>query len=145
MTTKRSKDETVEFLQSPDDIIAHLTKAIATGNFAKFEAASASALVAFRTMTVWRPTTGDSDWYLKEWMAVKKLSQSRICQLSGWSAGKMHEIYHGSSQYRRETVNELADILDIEPFELLLHPTYCQWLRHLADVARTRPEGFAHL
>lgn len=53
----------------------------------------------------------------------------------GWSKGKANKFWHGSYSYRREILNEVAEWLEIEPFELLMHPDEALQLRSLKESA----------
>ncbi|MDE2439449.1 MAG: hypothetical protein KGP14_00385 [Betaproteobacteria bacterium] len=88
---------------------------------------------------------GKKDWYLREWMELRELSQQRIHQLSGWSVGKVNEIFHSQTPYRRESVNILSEILEIEPYELLMPPAMAEWYRRIDALALSHPELAAKL
>lgn len=142
MRKKRTAKVAPDLLKSPEEIIGYLTPIIKAGDTREFETASAVALQALKLISEYRQLEKAPDWFLKEWMELRGISQVRIRQLTGWSVGKVNEVYHGQSQYRRSTVNTLASILDIEPYELLMHPAQSRWMRQLIDAARSLPERF---
>ena len=83
---------------------------------------------------------GEKDWYLREWLELKNMSQQRIHQLTGCSVGKVNEIYHSQTPFRRESLNTLAEVLGVEPYELLMPPERAMWWRRIEQLIRERPE-----
>lgn len=75
------------------------------------------------------------DWHLQEWMAYAKKRQAHLVSDLGWSRRRASEVFNGDQPYKRETVNELSDWLQIEPFELLLPPEEAIALRQLRSSA----------
>lgn len=75
------------------------------------------------------------DWYLPEWMDSLGVKQSKLSSLTDWSPSTVNDIYHGRTEYYREIVNLLAAALNIEPFELLMHPEDAMALRRLRETA----------
>ena len=53
----------------------------------------------------------------------------------GWNKSRAHFVWHNLQPYRRETVNELASWLGIQPFELLMRPPEALALRRLRETA----------
>lgn len=81
-----------------------------------------------------RPTEPNSkkpshDWYLKEWMATLRIKQSGLAERIGLSKATMNDVYHGRTQYYRRLVNDVADALNLQPFELFMHPAEAMALR----------------
>lgn len=78
-----------------------------------------------------------TDWFLKEWMAYLKIRQVDFVHKLDWSKGKANEIAHGKTKYNRELVNELANMMNLYPYELLMHPDDAMALRRLRlDLSR---------
>lgn len=77
----------------------------------------------------------EPDWYLQDWMRHCGKRQAALVNELGWTKGRAHGTWHGEFPYRRDTVNELARWLEIEPFELLLPPSRALALRRLKDTA----------
>ncbi len=75
------------------------------------------------------------DWHLQQWMAHAKKRQAHLVSDLGWSRRKASEVFNGDQPYKRETVNELSEWLQIEPFELLLPPEEAIALRQLRSSA----------
>ena len=76
-----------------------------------------------------------ADWYLPEWMASLRVSQADLCREAGMSKSTMSEIVNGKTHYYRALVNQMATALNLEPFELLMHPDDAFALRRLRDDA----------
>lgn len=77
------------------------------------------------------------DWYLKEWMQTLRISQARLSERTGWSKASTNSFYHCKNGYYREVLNEAADALHIQPFELLMHPEDAMAIRQMrADALR---------
>lgn len=68
-------------------------------------------------------------------MAHTKKRQAHLVSDLGWSRRKASEVFNGDQPYKRETVNELSEWLQIEPFELLLPPEEAIALRQLRSSA----------
>jgi transcriptional regulator with XRE-family HTH domain len=85
------------------------------------------------------PKNGIS-WYLPEWMAACGLSgrgsQARMMELTGWSRATMSQLYNGKQDYSPEIINEAAKALNLEPYELLMHPDKAMLLRQALANAR---------
>lgn len=75
------------------------------------------------------------DWHLQSWMAFAKKRQAHLVSELGWSRRRASEVFNGDQQYKRDTVNELATWLGIEPFELLMPPEEAFALRQLREHA----------
>ena len=76
------------------------------------------------------------DWFLKAWLEAHRLKQADLVRRTGWSGKKVSYLVNGRSRYNRDYVNGAAEALDIEPFELLLHPDDAMALRRLRSAAR---------
>lgn len=64
-----------------------------------------------------------------------RLKQIDLIEATGWDKRKVSFLYTGRQPYNRETVNQLATVLNIEPFELLMHPDDAMALRRLRESA----------
>lgn len=76
-----------------------------------------------------------SDWHISEWMAQAQKRQVDLVNELGWTRRKASEVFNGLQPYKRETVNEIAEWLGIEPYELLMSPQEAIQLRHLRQAA----------
>ena len=77
------------------------------------------------------------DWYLREWLRQFGKRQSDITKDLDWNKARVSLMIRGEQPYTREAVNELADYLNIRPYELLMHPDDAMALRRLrAEMVR---------
>lgn len=80
-------------------------------------------------------TTIGPDWFLQDWMKTQRTIAADIARETGWAKSRVSEIVNGQTNYYREIVNELARVLRIQPFELLMHPDAAFAIRRLQDTA----------
>jgi hypothetical protein len=84
-----------------------------------------------------------SDWYLREWFATIGLKQFDLVTRLDYPRGTAHKLWHGIQPYRRDNVVDIAALLNIQPFELLMPPEEAMALRRLrsaiAEVAKAEP------
>ncbi len=76
-----------------------------------------------------------NDWRLREWLAHFDKRQAALTNELGWNKQKANHVWHGRQEYRREMVNEVADWLGIEPYELLMKPAEAMAIRKLREMA----------
>jgi hypothetical protein len=69
------------------------------------------------------------DWYLREWLRTLHKRQVDIEKDLDWNKAKVSLMVRGEQQYTRDAVNELADYLNLRPYELLMHPDEAMGLR----------------
>lgn len=62
------------------------------------------------------------DWHLVEWMRSKQMTQAELGKRTGWSKATVNDIYHGRTEYYRAMLNQAADALKVDPWELLMTP-----------------------
>lgn len=77
------------------------------------------------------------DWHLAEWLAALRKRQADLVRDLDWNKAKASLMVNGKQQYTRDEVNELSAYLNIQPFELLMHPEDAmayRRLRHAAEV-----------
>lgn len=75
------------------------------------------------------------DWYLNEWMASLGKRQADIVADLDWNPAKISLMLRGKQQYNRDAVNQLAEYLNLRPYELLMHPEDAMSMRRLLDTA----------
>lgn len=75
------------------------------------------------------------DWHLAEWLATLRKRQADLVRDLDWNKAKASLMVNGKQQYTREEVNELAAYLNIQPFELLMHPEDAMAYRRLRHAA----------
>lgn len=77
-----------------------------------------------------------NDWFLPQWMRTLKVSQAKLAERTGWSKATMNDIYHGRTAYYRQILNEAAHALNIQPWELLMHPDDAMAIRQMTRALR---------
>lgn len=75
------------------------------------------------------------DWYAAEWLEGLGISQADLTRKLGWSKAKASDVISGKQRYTRDLVNELAKLLQIVPYELLMHPSQAAAFRGLRERA----------
>ena len=78
----------------------------------------------------------DPDWYLQEWAAERGKIQADLTRELNWPKNTAHRIWHGKQPYRRDFLNQVAEWLNVEPFELLMPPREALSLRKLRESAQ---------
>jgi transcriptional regulator with XRE-family HTH domain len=83
---------------------------------------------------------GPVNWYLREWMEACGFSgrgaQTRMMELTGWSKATMSQLYNATQDYSPKVLNEAARALNVERYELLMHPSDAMRLRKLNRAAQ---------
>lgn len=77
----------------------------------------------------------EHDWYLAEWLAAVELEPKDLREKAGWSKRKMSELINGQMRYNKHVLNEAACVMNIKPYELLMHPSDAMELRQLQHAA----------
>lgn len=81
------------------------------------------------------------DWYLKQWLRTLNKKQADIVSDLEWNKAKVSLTASGKQPYTRDDVNEIAEYLNLRPYELLMHPDDAMALRRLrADMIRLAHE-----
>ena len=79
----------------------------------------------------------DPNWYLEEWMGALGLKAADLSRLTGMLPPAISKLRNGEQPYKRDHVNAIASALQIEPYELLMHPSEATALRRLkSDLAQ---------
>lgn len=77
------------------------------------------------------------DWFLKEWLRYYGKKQADMVRDLDWNKAKVSLTASGKQPYDRDHVNEASAYLNIQPYELLMHPDDAMALRRLKrDAAR---------
>ena len=84
----------------------------------------------------WRMATPLHDWYLKEWLETLQKKQADIVRDLDWNKARVSLMLRGKQPYDRDSLNELADYLNIKPHELLMHPDDAMALRRMRRLAQ---------
>lgn len=77
----------------------------------------------------------EHDWYLHEWVATSEKNQNSLTTELGMHKNTAHRLWHGKQPYRRDYVNQIAAWLNIQPYELLLHPEDAMAIRAMRAAA----------
>jgi hypothetical protein len=81
------------------------------------------------------------DWYLKQWLKHFGKKQADVERDLEWNKSRVSLMARGMQPYDRDSVNEIAAYLNIEPYELLMHPdaanAYKQFLVQADRVSKT--------
>lgn len=80
--------------------------------------------------------TPGHDWYLKEWLATLGKKQADIVRDLDWNKARVSLMLRGKQPYDRDSLNELAAYLNIQPHELLMHPDDARAFWRLKATAR---------
>lgn len=78
--------------------------------------------------------TDTSDWYLREWFATAGLIQRDLVTKLDYPPATANALWHGVQRYRRDHIRDVSALLNIEPWELLMHPDEAMALRRLRSV-----------
>lgn len=83
------------------------------------------------------------DWYLRDWFATVGMKQRDLVTKLDYQPAQAHRLWHSLQPYRRDHVEEISALLNIQPYELLMPPEEAMALRRLksaiAEVAKTEP------
>ena len=71
------------------------------------------------------------DWYLRDWLKASGKKQEHLTTELGWNKSRASLTARGIQPYDRDDVNEIAAYLNIEPYELLMHPQDAHAIRGL--------------
>ena len=61
--------------------------------------------------------------------------QARMMELTGWSKASCSQLYNNTQDYSPKIVNEAAKALNVEPYELLMHPDKAMKIRRYISSA----------
>ncbi|GAA4827233.1 hypothetical protein GCM10023232_26830 [Sphingosinicella ginsenosidimutans] len=75
------------------------------------------------------------DWHLAEWLRTLGKRQKDLVADLDWNKAKASLMVNGQQKYTRDEVNELSAYLNIQPFELLMHPEDAMAYRRLRRAA----------
>lgn len=87
---------------------------------------------------------GGHDWYLRDWFATQQLKQRDLITKLDYAPQTASNLWHGVQPYRRDHVEAISALLNIQPFELLMPPEEAMALRRLrsaiAEVVKSDAE-----
>jgi transcriptional regulator with XRE-family HTH domain len=76
------------------------------------------------------------DWYLKEWLAATHTSQAELCRRTDYPKAKVSDLVTGKQRYNRDILNDVANALNVYPFELLMPPADAMARRRMERLAK---------
>lgn len=79
----------------------------------------------------------EHDWFLRDWAAALHKRQVDFVRDLDWNKSKASLMWKGEQPYGRDEVNQVADYLQIHPYELLMHPADAMAIRQLRITARS--------
>lgn len=71
------------------------------------------------------------DWYLREWFETLGMIQRDMVTKLDYPPATANALWHGVQRYRRDHVEEISTLLNIKPYELLMHPEHAMRIRRL--------------
>ena len=77
------------------------------------------------------------DWFLRDWLAATDTSQADLVRATDYPKAKVSDLVGGKQRYNRDIVNDVSRALNIEPFELLMHPEDAMAMRRMRQAAET--------
>lgn len=79
------------------------------------------------------------NWYLREWMDMAfpnpRGRQAKMSELTGWPKATTSQLYNNIQDYSPKLVNEAAEALKAEPWELLMPPERAMAIRRIRSTA----------
>lgn len=85
------------------------------------------------------------DWFLQQWVRTLGKKQNDLVAELGWHKQKANRLWHGKQPFRRDDLNEVAEWLNLRPYEVLMHPDEAMAIRRLRESAATIVSGLQPL
>jgi hypothetical protein len=79
----------------------------------------------------------EHDWYFVQWLAYFEKAQKDVVNDLEWNKSKASLMFNGKQPYSRKDVNQVAEYLSLQPYELLMMPEDAMALRRLRREALT--------
>lgn len=70
-------------------------------------------------------------WHLRDWFAATDLKQRDLITKLDYASGTAFKLWHGFQAPTALQIQQVAELLNIEPFELLMHPEEAMRMRRL--------------
>ena len=77
------------------------------------------------------------DWYLGQWLQTLRVNQAELARRTDYPKAKVSDLVKGKQRYNRDVLNDVAKALNLEPYELLMHPADAMAQRRLRQAAET--------
>jgi transcriptional regulator with XRE-family HTH domain len=71
------------------------------------------------------------DWYLKQWLRDKQVSQQWLADQLGVQKSMISRKATGVTPYDRDDINAVSAVLRLDPYELLMHPDDAHQIKRL--------------
>lgn len=75
--------------------------------------------------------TETHDWYLREWFATMGMKQRDLVTKLDYQPALAHALWHSIQRYRRDHIEQISALLNIQPYELLMPPEEAMAMRRL--------------
>ena len=62
------------------------------------------------------------DWFLADWLKSLQVSQAELVRRTDYPKAKVSDLVTGKQRYNRDILNDIANALNLYPYELLMHP-----------------------
>lgn len=62
------------------------------------------------------------DWHLTDWLSHFEWEQVDLRRETGWSVRKASDVMTGKTRYNRDVINDVAQAMNLKPYELLMTP-----------------------
>jgi transcriptional regulator with XRE-family HTH domain len=76
-----------------------------------------------------------TNWYLRAWMRALDVTQAELIDKTGWSKTTVSLLVNDRQDYSPTIVRDVAAALNLQPYELLMHPEDAMALRRLRSEA----------
>lgn len=82
-------------------------------------------------------------WYLQEWFAATGMVQYDLVTKLDYNNATAFKLWHGLQPARADHIRDISALLNIEPFELLMHPDEAMRMRRMrqtiSEIAKEDP------
>lgn len=70
-----------------------------------------------------------TNWFLREWMGTLDVSQAALVEKTGLTKTAISLLYNDRQDYTPAIIQDVAEALNIAPYELLMHPENAMAIR----------------
>jgi transcriptional regulator with XRE-family HTH domain len=78
---------------------------------------------------LWLMAEPRHDWYLAQWLKTLGKRQADVARDLDWNKARVSLMARGEQPYTRDAINEVAEYLNLQPYELLMHPEEAMRIR----------------
>ncbi len=76
-----------------------------------------------------------TNWFLRDWMAALNVTQAQLIEATGYSKTAVSLLCDDRQDYRPDIIRDFASALNIQNYELLMHPADAMALRRQRESA----------